>query len=293
MPLRKKLLPTFNAIAAGSKATCDLPLGLRYHTITLELSDNGVSSVSNNIDTILTALVTNIYVKINGKAQRTHSGKQLNQMNGSNGNRWLAQTSGTPGNANFRIYLTIFFAEPWRKDIREVQLSAWNMAGPNVESFQIEVELNAGLTTPNVTGFYEFEPATGPLGTITKVIQQSLAAVGTTQDFNTLDRRDFLQAIHLFPTSDAKYVNKVRLTANGVEVQDLLTNTENQVILNNREMQPDLSATPRFDLALDYDDPVGRALQLDGLSEFTLHVEYSASAAGTMPALIVRAGAPE
>jgi len=83
------------------------------------------------------------------------------------------------------------------------------------------------------------------------------------------------------------------LTANGVEIQDLLTNTENQVILNNREMQPDLSATPRFDLAMDYDDPVGRALQLDGLAEFTLHVEYNASAAGTMAALIVRAGAPE
>src|SRR2546426_2020978 len=131
MSLRKKLLPTANAVAAGSKATIDLPIGLRYHTITLELSDNGVASATtNDLDAILNNLITNIYVKINGKSQRTHTGKQLNQINGSNGVRWLAQSSGNFGTSGFRLYLTLFFAQPWRKDIREVQLPAWNMSGP-------------------------------------------------------------------------------------------------------------------------------------------------------------------
>src|SRR2546422_226969 len=102
MPLRKKLLPTFNAIAAGSKATCDLPLGLRYHSITLELGDSGAASATTpDLDAILTNLVTNIYVKINGKSQRTSTAKQLNQINGSNGVRWLAQTSGARGTSAF------------------------------------------------------------------------------------------------------------------------------------------------------------------------------------------------
>jgi hypothetical protein len=295
MSIRKKLLPTFNAIAAGATATVDLPLGLKYHVIWLELSDNGVASMDNqlDIDGTLTNLVGDIRVKLNGKTQRTFSATQLNDMNLANGQDFAAHTSGVAGTAAYRVYLPIFFAEPWRLDNNEQLLPCWEVNGPGITSFQIEVDIVAGLVTPGLSGFYEYEPATGTLGAISKVIRLTLPAVGTTQDFNTIDRRDFLQAIHLFSTSDGKYVNKVRLTANGTEIQDLLTSLENQAVLSARNLQPDNSAAPRFDLVLDYNDPINGALNTNGLNELTLHVEYNAAAAGNMVCLIVRAGPPE
>ena len=295
MSIRKKLLPTFNAVASGQAATCDLPLGLKYHAIHLELADNGTASNGNatDIPATLAALIGDIRVKINGKVQRVHSGAELNAMNSVNGAAYVVKASGTAGQSDYRVYLTIYFAEPWRKSPAQQAAPAWNVSGDKVRSFQLEVDVVSGLTGFTITGFYEYEPADGTIGAITKVVRQTFAALGTTQDFNTIDRRDFLQALHLFATTDSKYVNKAKLTANGVEIHDLLNTLENQVILLGRELTPDTSATPRYDLVLDYDDPLSGALPLDGLAELTLHVEYSASAAGNMVVLIVRVGQPE
>ena len=89
--LRIKQLPTFDSVAAGKKAVVDLPLGLRYHAIWLELGNNAVAANA------ITDLVEDIVVKINGKPQRTHSGFQLNVINGINGSSYLLQASGTNG----------------------------------------------------------------------------------------------------------------------------------------------------------------------------------------------------
>ena len=287
--LRTKLLPTFNAVATGQTATVDLPLGIQYHAIWLEVGDNGGTTIASG------NLLGDIRVKINGKVQRTHSAVELNALNGVNGTAYLLKTSGTAGQAAYRSYLPIYFAEPWRKDVKDQQMPAWNVAGDGISSFQIEVDIKAGLTTPVISGFYEWAPATGSLGAIGKVIRQTVGALGTVQDFNQLDRRDFLQGIHLFPTVEGtpKYVNKVKLTYNGAEQQDLITTLENQAKLLGRAMNPDTSGTPRYDLVIDYDDPINGALPLNGLAEFTLHVEYNAAAAGNLVMLIERAGPPE
>lgn len=293
--LRKTLLPTFSAIAAGSAATVDLPKGRRYHAVHLEFSDNGVMSTGNenDLDATLAAMVGDITVKINGHAQRIHTAVQLNQINGSNGPEYLARGEGTAGTAAYRLRLTIYFAEPWRKSNVEADLPAWNIDGGQ-ESFQIEVKFNSGIVTPNVTGFYEWEPiGDRRLSAVTKVFRQSFGAVGTQNDFSLKLTGGFLQAIHLFPVSDGKFVNKIKLTANGADVQDLLTTGQNSFLLATRGLNPDFGLVPRFDLQMDYGDPLNSSLPLDGLSDLTLQAQYSASASGSLPALFVVAGRPE
>lgn len=298
MTLRKKLCPTPNALASGQTATFDMPLGLRYHVIWLEIGYDGTNTNKKTATTSVldttNEIVGDIRVKINGKVQRVHTACQLNQINGSNGSAFALKTSGAMGSTGYRECIPIFFAEPWRQNDDEVRMSAWNLAGPGVESFQIEVDFKT-ITSPYLSGFYEFEPATGVLGSIAKCIRQTVGVGGTVQDFNTIDRRDFLQAIHLWPTVEGTphYVNKLKLTANGVEMQDVLTSVENQAVLLGRGMNPDTAAVPRFDLVMDYDDPIAGALPLGGLNELTLHVEYNTTVTGNMVMAIIRAGPPE
>jgi hypothetical protein len=237
-------------------------------------------------------------VKVNGKVQRTHTAVELNVCNAVNGAAYAEKTSGTDGQANRRHYLPIFFAEPWRKGNAEAQASAWNAVG--IESLQVEVDVKAGLAAPIVEGFYEYDNPVAGLGMIQKWIRQTFPALGTAQDFNTIDRRDFIQAIHLFPTVEAtpKYVNLVKFTLNGEAIVDEITTLQNQAMLLGRELNPDVSAVPRFDLVFDHDDPINSALPTQSnngqrANEMTLHVEYNAAAAGNLVAQILRTGLPE
>jgi hypothetical protein len=292
--LRKTLLPTFNSVATGQTATVDLPLGRRYHTIWLEFSDTGGASNGNaaNLAASLANFATDIRVKLNGHTQRLHTAVQLNEVNSVNGAEFGARASGTAGNANYRLRLPIYLGEPWRENTGEKALPSWNVDGGQA-SFQIEVDLKAGLTGVNITGFYTWEPLTAKLGAIAKMFRQTYAALGTQNDFNLKERDGFLQAIHLFPTSDGKYVNKVKLTADGADVQDLIDTGENAAVLAAGGMNPDTSATPRFDLVVDFDDPINSALRLSGLNSLTLQTQYNASATGSLPAIFIIAGNPE
>src|SRR2546427_1602767 len=128
--LRLKQLPTFDSVAAGRKAVVDLPLGLRYHVVWLELGNNATA------DKALDDLVDDIIVKINGKPQRTHTGVQLNYLNVINGLPFAAKSTGEFGEADYRIHLPIWFAEPWRRNQEEVSSLALRANG--IQSFQIE-----------------------------------------------------------------------------------------------------------------------------------------------------------
>src|SRR6266498_1217566 len=106
--LRIKQLPTFDSTAAGKKNVVDLPLGLRYHVIWLELGNiegDGDPLVPNTIPD----LVDDIVCKINGKPFRTHSGTELNQLNTLNGASFAASATGVDGTPTRRIYLPIYF----------------------------------------------------------------------------------------------------------------------------------------------------------------------------------------
>ena len=301
MSLRRSILPTFNAVAKGGTAVCNLELGKRYHVIWLELADDGTASSGNTAapNTSLDNFITQIRLKVNGKVQRTMKASELNYLNSLNNTpggptSYSVKTSGSAGASSYRMYLPIFLAEPWRKNGVDAAAMAWNAQG--IASFQIEVDIGSGTigSSPALTGFYEWEPATAAMTMICKWIRQSFAVVGTAEDITTIDRKDFLQSISLFAGSDNSYVSKLRFTANNQIIQDLLGYAENQATLLGREMSPDTGGTyPRYDLVFDYDDPVNGAFNANGLNEMTLHLEFNTTAAGTMVAIIQRTGAAE
>lgn len=285
--LRVKLLPTFDSVAAGRKAVCELPMGIRIHALWLELGNNAVAA--NEISD----LVDDIVLKVNGKPQRQHTGVQLNALNGINGAAYVSKATGTAGQADRRHYLPLFFAEPWRKTQNEVAALALRTNG--IASAQIEVNVKAGLAAPIVGGFYEFDYDDRAIGALQKWIRQDVSAVGTSRDILTIDKRDFIESIHLFPTVEAtpKFVKAVKFTANSEELRENTTHLQNQAVLLGRELVPDTTATPRYDLVFDYDDPINGAFQASGLKEMTLKVEWNAAANGTMPIIIQRNGPPE
>lgn len=287
--LRQKLLPTPTAIAAGSTSTFNLDLGLRYHALWLELGSSGVIA-GDTLRARLANTIGQIRLKVNGKVQRTMEAVELLDIYSLMGSPFAGSVSGTPGEAGYRMYLPIWLAEPWRKNNAEVPLTAWNAQG--IASLQLEVDVVAA--TPVLKGWFEYDNPTGNLGAITKWIRQTFAASGTEMDINTIDKKDYLNSIHFYATvgGTSRYVNKLRLTANGAEIRGLLTALENQALLLAREMIPD-QTTNRFDLVLDYDDPINNALNCNGLAELTAHVEFNDSASGGMVAIIQRTGSPE
>jgi len=292
--LRIKQLPTFDSTAAGKKNVVDLPLGLRYHVIWLELGNNA-GTTGHEVANTLTDLVEDIVVKINGKPFRTHSGTQLNQINGINSSAFLLKAYGTTGEAHRRLFLPIYFAEPWRKNQGDVTSLALRANG--IESFQIEVNLVADLAAPVLQGFYEFDYDNREIGLVSKFIRQDYSAVGLSRDITTIDKRDFIESIHLFPTTGtARSVAEVKVTANGEELRDRITFNENSASLLSRELIPDTNGL-RYDLIFDYDDPINGALptQINGkpINELTLKLTWDDVANGTQTAIIKRTGPPE
>lgn len=301
MSLRRKQLPTASAVAASQTATFDLDLGKRYHSLWLEIGDTATIA-GTTVDAVLAVAIDQIRLKVNGKVQRTMTAVELNRLNGLMGSAYdgscslASLSSGLTAGA--KIYLPIWLSEPWRKNNAEVPLTAWNAVG--IDSLQLEVDMHSGLTAPVLTGFYEYDAPTGGMGAIVKWMRQSFGPAGTTQDFNTITKKDWLQSIHLFvPTGAAWHVDKVKFTANGAEIHDLLNTLENQQILAGRELVPETLASalvsnhPRYDVVFDYDDPVNGALNANGLNEMTLHLEYSGTPSGSLVAIIQRTGAPE
>jgi hypothetical protein len=297
MTLRKKILPTFSKAVSGQMSTCQLDLGKKYHIIWLSIGYDATNA-NKDLEPVSAAndIVGEIRLLVNGKVQRRVRGRELNALNKLNGTQYAAQVI-TPASAmgvsGYRIAVPIFLAEPWRKSNAEAALMAWNLAGPTVGSASIEVDFQT-IDTPAISGWYEWSPADGGLGAITKWFRMAFGAAGTEQDFNSLDKRDYYHSIHLFPpTGTGTHVNNVQLTADGVIVHDLLTWQDNIAMLKNRDMNPDSAAAPRFDLVLDQDDPVNGALLAQGLQEFTLKVKYAVAASGNLVAIIQRSGPPE
>lgn len=297
--LRNDQLPTFQGVVAGQTAICELNLGRRLNSIILEVgdADGTVAYAKDGNGNIVDALISQIRVKLNGKPQRTMSLGELCEINSVNGAQYGVRTSGTPGDPDYRTYAQIYFAEPWRKVPTEEKVGAWNLAG--IESCQVEVDIKEGVNSPVVRGIFDFDPLTGTIGRITKWIRQSFEAVGTEQDIQTIDRKigEFIQAIHAFPSTDGKYINRYRVTAAGENIRDLIYTLQNQAILLGYDLNPDVSDIPRLDIVFDYDDRLNSALPLSvngvRIPDLTFHIEWSASANGNLPTIIERFGPPE
>jgi hypothetical protein len=291
-------LPTFQGIVAGQTAICEMRLGRRVHAIQIEVgdADGTVAYTRDGNGNIVDALISQIRLKLNGKPQRTMSFGELSEINGLYGTEFAAVAKGTPGDPAYRTFVTIYLSEWWRKAWQDAILGAWNLAG--VDSCQLEVDIVAGVNSPIVKGIMFYDGLVGTIGGITKWVRRSFEAVGTIQDYN-IDRdpvTDFIQAMHLFPSTDGKFIDRFKFTAAGVDVRNMIYAAENQVALIGQEMFPDLSDIPRLDIVFDASDRLNDALPLQvrgvKIPDLTLHVEWSASANGNLPTISERNGLP-
>lgn len=188
------VLPAFNGVAAGQTATIDLPVGaLAYHWIDLFF---GCTNAGNGNQANLESYITEVRLKLNGKVQRRFSAKELDTINAFYGAQYGYKADGTLAQAS------IFFSEPWRRTPQGEDALAWGMA--DVASFQIEVDLAAGVTGPTLTAKAEIERVNRVLGPIIKwrkyTIQVAAAGIVTV---NTLPKIDAYYELHAFLTAAA------------------------------------------------------------------------------------------
>jgi len=270
-------------VAASKTALIDLPCGPRYHAVFLE---HGYPTPGVNTIVGACANITEIRVKINGRVQRTMSGTQLRDMNIFNGS--VYDGNGLPY-TGAGVCLPIFFAEPWRKSPADQDALAWPSAG--FSSFQIEVDLGATATPTLVASAAVDDMQVNKLTGIVKWLRQSFAASGQSFDISTIDRRDWLQQVSLYPAAVA--ATKVTLRKDGLILHEL-TASSNFGLNSNYGMTPTGNRTPNmYDVVLDHDDLLGSAVQMDSARDIVLTVESGSAMSGTLTAIVQRFGPPE
>lgn len=174
-------LPDFNPVAAGAIASTQIPRGFTYQDITLLYSANG----SKADEATLKADIERVSLKINGVVRWEMTGKHLVDLNKYYG---LTQNNGE---------LVIPLSRPWMKTEQGVDNLAWGTA--NVNSFQLEVKIASGATTPVLSANAEVLPYSTDLGYIVEVHEFSFASsVAGKYEISTLPKGNGdLVAIHL------------------------------------------------------------------------------------------------
>lgn len=278
-------LPSFSGVAAGVTATGDIPVGPRYHVIWLQVSDSAGS--------LVTEIVSQIRLKVNGKVQRTMSPAELEALNGLMGADYAAYTTGSE-DTDLVTYIPIFLAEPWRKMLAAQDGLAWGTG--NLSTFQIEIDINAGITSPQIAGFVEVDNSVvkstegvetqAGLGVICKWTRTMIPVNGTTQDITTFPRRDYYQQISFF---DA-YISRVEVKVENFTVRDV-TKAQNDAVLLSRDMAP---LAGRFDLVFDHDDVLNSALPMivggRAVNDFQVKLHLSSGTARNITTIVQTLG---
>ena len=270
-------------VAASKTALIDLPVGPRYHEVTLE---HGYSAGTNTVAAAATN-ITEVRVLVNGRIQRVFSGTQLRDLNILNGTTYDCQ--GVPNTAP-GVSFPIYFAEPWRKDARDQDALAWVTRG--FKSFQIEVDLAAASTPTLVASCAvdDFQPSVEPAYVTMR--RQGVAASGTSFDINSIDKKGLLQQVSLYPDSGGSQAATIVTVRKDGDIIHELTKSSNFALLTNNGMAPTASGRTAsiYDLVFDHDDLLNSSVMLAGVKEFTLTVEAASSMSGTLTFIVQRYG---
>jgi hypothetical protein len=212
----------------------------------------------------------------------------LNTFNGANFGPFPGEVPNTAPGVSFPIY----FAEPWRQDVVDMDRLAWQTR--NWTSFQIEVDIPAAIASASaitlvawaiVDDFYDEKY---PVQPIVKWVRHSVAAAGTVQDISTIDRKDWLQQVTIYDASGGGVVSKVTMRVDGNILHEL-TAAANRAVNYQNGMLP---VANRYDLVLDHDGLLSSAVNLNGAKDLTFTVE-SSSMSGSLVAIVQRIGAPD
>lgn len=293
---QKIVLPSISGIIPGSPAgatgTLNLPLNYRYANIQLVYIDGGAAPTD-----ILTML-DDVIVYRGTKAQRIHTGPELEHLNVLNGTQYARQQVGA--GAAMRQSQTIFFAEPWRKDKADTDSGAWIATKENgFLTFQITVKLATAMPATGSLIAYAWVDAplaipNGKQQAIKKVYRQQIPASGKSIDITTLAAADAYQVIAMKHPSTG-YITNATLKRNGDIFMDDVERADNVAALIGLGLNPASSTTNSafgYDIVLDADDPVNSSLIAQGQALW-MHLTFSEAAGGNVVALIERVGAPD
>ncbi len=285
-------LRTPTGVDAGAKATFDLDLGNLYRELWLRVT---VAAGDKTFDQI----IGDIFVEVNGKAQRQHTPTELNEINLLHDEDLGVKTSGTVATADLVSYVPLFLAEDFRKNVERGLALGWNAVG--IRSLQLKVLLNSGIVSPDLSGWGTWDRAdlSRGLGPITKWKRQDLDASGSPKDFGKIfdvggDADNFLQSLHLWKTSTGttRYITEAELKfAN--EIVHKRTNMQNQAVLVAKGMNPDLRAQPRYDLVFDESDSISDVRNLRLVTKQNLKLTFDAAPNGSMRAISLETGPVE
>jgi len=316
MSLKIAQLPTFDGIPASTTAvtpvSIELNRGELVHALWLQAS---VAAGSVGLGTLQApTLLGYIRLKIDGTTYREVSAQRLAVLNALNnpsgGSQYSTKTSGT--GATLVSYLPIFLAEPWRQGVFNAQgiavpeaaITAWPVTSRRVT---LEVELAASLTSPILTGFYEYEPTNQKMGKIiaweTHNISVSSASPGLTVEKFGGNENEGIQVLSLFPTiqTTSAYVSSLKFSRNKDPIRDAVTRYQNDAILISRGLSPtalDLTSdttiknTGAYHLVMDYDDPIRQTLAVKGFTEVTMTPTFNTAPAGALEIVVQKIVTP-
>ena len=232
-------LNKINGVAAGGTATIDLPTDKRYHAIYLEYN---TSTAGGPTEANMEAELTEMRINIDGVTQRRCSCAQLFDINRTKGKAPVVGSSNG--------YAIFYFSEPQRKSHIGREATAWGMKGVN--SFQMEVDIASGATSPVITGWALVDDVQeAPLG-IVKWKRETIQVSATGELTHSLDtgRGESYQGVFLFENT-AGDIDNARLLWDGTEMYNGDENV--QAALSGSS---DFTAVSKlFHLPLDYNNP--------------------------------------
>lgn len=207
---RRVPLNQINGVAAGATATVNLPVGpRRYHEITLGYK---TATAGGATEATMGSEITEVRMNLDGVTQRRFSPAQLFNMNRQKGKVLTASAStAIPG------YLTMFLAEPERKSIAQREATCWGMRG--VGSFQIEIDIAAGASSPVMSGYALIDDIDEAPNGIVKWKRETIQVSATGDLTYKLDtnRGDAYQALTFIETN-AGDIDAIELTWDGVQL---------------------------------------------------------------------------
>jgi hypothetical protein len=280
--LDRKLLPNFETQVAGKENFLFLNEGQNVGVIWLEVGDDNGTLLKDLIDEILFYLFN--------EGQWTFTAEQYQKILSLRGPKHGIQTSGDPGTAAYRTYIPLWLDKPWVEPRREGNLGLNLIGGCEPK---IGVSVKSGISNPVLQGWYYYRPLNGGIGLMTKFKRQPVQVSGVKNAHVNLEKKDLIQSIHLFPPDNGGYVNEVSLSLNNRTRIDQITHLQNQASLIGRGLSPDTTATPRYDILMDEEDPQDIGLPTGGAQEMTLTTKYSTTVTGTMDIILETIGAPE
>lgn len=240
-------LPSLSNVAASSRATLGVPIGMTYHKIDLQCS--GITPVQ----------MENIRVKINGKVvQEFINGERLNDINAYYGRVVEAGT------------VTLWFDAPHFDNASLRRTTA--IGTMDVATFEIEFNINAAATSPSVEAFATVSPNT-PLGMIRKVktYTASSATVGI-KEVADIPREGRIPAIFLFKAD----IIDCEVQINSVKMYEP-SKALGEVIQKQYGRVPVSAKYTAIDFNLE-GDPT-QALAVQGASDFRLRPNFETAGA--------------